>query len=140
MAEIRPGTRVLIVEDQAVIALALEDSLNAAGCACNTAYNSSNAIRLALLNRPDAIVMDVGIGDEIDGIGIALILRANGIASPVIFVTAYNDAQTMARVHEIERSCLLAKPIMPGQLEAALARAVTSACESAPCGPTSRDD
>ena len=128
MAAIRPGTRVLIVEDQAVIALAIEDSLNAAGYICNTAYNSSTAIRLARLHRPAAVVMDVGIGDEPDGIGVARILRANGIAAPIIFVTAYNDVETVTRIREIQGSSLLAKPIMPGELEAALARAVMTSC------------
>lgn len=72
--------------------------------------------------------MDVGIGDDLDGIGVARILRANGIASPIIFVTAYNDAETVTRIGEIPGSSLLSKPTMPGELEAALARAVMASC------------
>ena len=132
MAAIRSGTKILIVEDQAVIALAIEDALNSAGYVCSTAYKSSIAIRLALRNRPDAIVMDVGIGDELDGVETAQVLRANGINAPVIFVTAYNDAETLARIRQIDGGSLLSKPIMPGELEAALARAV--AMDTASCG------
>jgi CheY-like chemotaxis protein len=127
MVALRAGTKVLVVEDQVIIALAIEDALRAAGCVCAAAYHSSTAIRLALQNHPDAIVMDIGIGDELDGIGIARLLRANGIASPIIFVTAYNDAGTLARLREIDGAWLLSKPIMPDQLEVTLARALATA-------------
>jgi CheY-like chemotaxis protein len=125
MPAVPPGTRVLIVEDQVIIALATEEALVSAGCTvCGVGYNASAAIRLALVSRPDAIVMDVRLGADRDGVEIAEILRAQGVEAPIVFVTADNDEKTLARIRAVGGAWLLRKPIVPGQLEATLAHAV----------------
>ena len=88
--------RVLIVEDEALVALTLEDMLTEAGYAvCGTAYEPKEALRLARDHRPDIAVVDVRLADEGDGIALADALSA---LQPVLILFATgNPAEVLKR-------------------------------------------
>jgi CheY-like chemotaxis protein len=79
--------RVLIVEDEAAIALDIGSSLRASNFAIvGPAYSLSDALELLQRGGIDAAVLDVKLGDE-DSIQVADALRQLGI--PYIFVSGY---------------------------------------------------
>ena len=85
----------LIVDDEFLIALDLESSMRELGFnVCTVASNENDAIELAKSNRPDVVVMDVYLGGTRAGIEAARWLR-EVCGVPIVFVTAYCDADTL---------------------------------------------
>jgi len=124
MTRASPRSKVLIVEDQLVIALATEDMLVEAGyCVCGAAADSTSAVALALEKHPDIIVMDVQLARGLDGVETALVLRGAGITVPIVFVTANADEVTRQRITGVQGASVLFKPVMPNELEAEMRRA-----------------
>ncbi|HZT87675.1 MAG TPA: response regulator [Stellaceae bacterium] len=102
--------RILIVEDEYLVALELESELTDAGFAVvGSAATADEAIRLASDKRPTLIVMDVRLPGQRDGIDAAIeIYRATGIRS--IFATAYPEPQLRRRAQAAAALAWLPKP------------------------------
>ena len=80
------GRRVLVVEDEALLAETLCDLLLNAGCEpVGPAANVAIALRLIEKSRIDAAILDVRLMDEVS-FSVAYALRARGI--PLMFLTA----------------------------------------------------
>lgn len=112
--------RVAIVEDEAIIAIELEELLTAIGAeVVGVALTAEEAVRLAEEERPDAMTMDVRLKGERDGITAALeIYERFGIRC--VFVSAYGDAETVARARSASPLGWITKPLRRDQLEAPL--------------------
>jgi CheY-like chemotaxis protein len=83
----RTGVRVLVVEDETLLAETLCDLLRGAGCEpVGPAANVAIALRLIETSRIDAAILDVRLMDEMS-FAVAYALRARGI--PLMFLTAY---------------------------------------------------
>lgn len=81
--------RVLLVEDQMLIAMDVETMLAEAGIGeIVTCGSVAEALRRLQAERPDVAILDVNLGDETSG-AVALELRRRGI--PFVFATGYND-------------------------------------------------
>jgi response regulator of citrate/malate metabolism len=92
--------RVLIVEDEFMIALDLEQSMIALGFdSCGLAPNDGKARLLAMSGQPDLVLMDVCLEGGREGIESARWLREVCGAS-VIFITASTDDDTLDRIHQ----------------------------------------
>ena len=104
------GAKVLIVEDEALIALDLEVRLEAMGyTVVGTADHHAEAQSLFTAHLPDIVLMDLRLGEGDDGVEVARSLRA--IADrPVIFITAHSDPQTIARAVATAPYGYLVKP------------------------------
>lgn len=107
--------RVLIVEDDAILAVTIEMTLRDAGIdeieMCSTTEMALVALRQ---NRPDAIVLDVHLADRDDGWTIAELVRSLGPSSPrIVFSTGapHDIPQDIA-----ELGCVLEKPYDPQTL------------------------
>lgn len=89
----RLPSRVLVVEDDAVLALTIEDALRQAGIAEVELTASTDAALEALRrDRPEAVVLDVHLADRDDGWAIAELLRTVGPERPrIIFSTGAPD-------------------------------------------------
>lgn len=108
------GKRIMIVEDEAITALSLKMRLNGIGFdVCHVTGRASEAIELARADPPDAILMDIRLEDEMDGIEAARIIN-QGI--PVIFHSAYADEDTLGRAQRIAPSTFLEKPATDAML------------------------
>ncbi len=83
----RPEARLLVVEDDANIVELLAASLRYAGFEVATARDGQRALTAARELRPDLIVLDVML-PGIDGFEVARRLGAEGIRSPLLFLTA----------------------------------------------------
>ncbi len=115
-----PGPRVLVVEDQALIALALVADLRAMGCdVVGRAGSGEAAVELARLHSPEIVVMDVHLNGRIDGIEAAIRIMAER-PTRFVFVTAYAEGPDRKRMEALGPVAILAKPYHPSELNLAV--------------------
>jgi PAS domain S-box-containing protein len=108
--------RVLIVEDQGVVATDIERCLEDSGFEVTAiATSMKDAIREVIAARPDLILMDIRIKGEADGIEAADYLRRH-FGIPVVYLTAHDDRDTIERAKRTEPMAFLLKPFKPGEL------------------------
>ncbi|MFI9284006.1 response regulator transcription factor [Streptomyces werraensis] len=86
------GHTVLVVEDDAGIRTLLTSALTAAGYGVISAATGQEALASALDRRPHLIVLDVMLPDT-DGFRFTRGLRARGVYTPVLFLTARGDVE-----------------------------------------------
>jgi DNA-binding response OmpR family regulator len=84
--------RVLVVEDDAGLGDLLRRGLGEEGFEVRTVALGGDAVSAAARERPDILVIDIGLPDA-DGRDVCQALRAQGVSSPVLFLTA-RDAIT----------------------------------------------
>jgi DNA-binding response OmpR family regulator len=113
----RPGTRVLIVEDDRSIARLVELELEYRGFAVRCAYDGPSGLREVSGFRPDVIVLDIML-PGMDGVGILKRLRTEGNRVPVIMLTARDTP--MDKIHSLDHGAddYLTKPFDVGELMA----------------------
>jgi DNA-binding response OmpR family regulator len=86
------GPKLLIVEDDAALRGVLVRSLRAEGFEASAVATGAELLERALGAPPDALVIDIGLPDA-DGRDLCQALRAKGVQTPVLFLTA-RDALT----------------------------------------------
>jgi CheY-like chemotaxis protein len=125
MADSSPERRALIVDDEFLIACDLEASMHELGySACTVASNEMDAIELAKSEPPDVVVMDVYLAGIRSGIETARWLH-EVVGTPVVFVTAHSDDETIERIHEaVPGAPVLSKPVYRESLANAVSKVV----------------
>jgi AmiR/NasT family two-component response regulator len=111
MTESLTKTSVLVVEDEAVIALHLRGLLEASGFeVVGVASDAKRALELTQKLRPNVVLMDVRIEGEVDGLSAAeeLYVCEN---IPVVFLSAYSDEESLARAVSTGAYGYLLKPL-----------------------------
>jgi diguanylate cyclase (GGDEF)-like protein len=112
--------RVLIVEDEALVAMDLHATLTELGYeVLGTAASAGEALYLAGRERPDVVLMDVKLRGSADGVHTASMLR-DQLHVPVVFLTANADNPTLHRALEAGAGGFLAKPFERRTLQHAL--------------------
>jgi diguanylate cyclase (GGDEF)-like protein len=102
--------KILIVEDESIIAEDISDSLISLGYRITgMVYSGEEAIEAAAKFRPDLVLMDVNLQGEIDGITAAAEIRAR-FQIPVVYLTAYADENTLRRVNATKPFGYIVKP------------------------------
>lgn len=105
------SARILVVEDEAVIAHSLSFILDKLGYqTCAMVDSGEKAIEAVQSLLPDLILMDVSLSTEMDGISAATILQAEPHCPPLIFLTAYADESTIHRAKSISPFGYILKP------------------------------
>ena len=113
--------RALIREVEFLVALDLEATIFKLGFdVCTLAPSARKARSLAMNNQPDLAIVDVCLEGGREGIEIARWLR-EVCDVPIVFVTAYGDADTIKRIHEQVPNASLSKPVFRHQLADAIA-------------------
>ena len=122
------NARILIVEDEGLIALHIEEMLTNAGFEVPELFPSGeDAIAyLATAPPPDIILMDIGLAGPMNGIQAARLIREKADI-PVIFLTAYNDRHHLREAAEVSPYGYLTKPFTAKDLVAALEAALVRA-------------
>ncbi len=111
--------RVLLVEDDVRMAAALRRALRGEGIVTDVAAGGEEALRLARSREPDAVVLDVMLPD-IDGFETCRRLRAEGVWSPIIMLTARDAVEDRVRGLDQGADDYLTKPFAIQELEARL--------------------
>jgi PAS domain S-box-containing protein len=108
--------KILIVEDEGVVALSIKAALSKMGYkVVGIAVTGNEAIAIAMEHKPDVILMDIHIKGDIDGIQTTE--KLNQITDiPVIFLTAYADDETVKRAIKTRSHSYLVKPYNPREL------------------------
>lgn len=102
--------KVLIVEDEGIIALDLEHQLSSIGyVVTGTAASGNLAIELAQQDKPDVVLMDIRLQGEMDGVDAARVISLK-FGVPVVYLTSYTDDDTFNRAKETEPHGYLVKP------------------------------
>jgi DNA-binding response OmpR family regulator len=97
--KMRPGTRVLLVEDDRLIAEFVEPELERLGFRVRCAYDGPSGLEAARNFEPELLVLDIML-PKLDGVGVLKELRSEGVRTPVIMLTA-RDA-TIDKVHSLD--------------------------------------
>jgi signal transduction histidine kinase/AmiR/NasT family two-component response regulator len=101
----------MLVEDEAVTALCIRDSLEHLGYAVvATITRGEEAVRQAAELQPDLILMDITLADATSGIEAAEQIQQTQQQIPIIFMTAHSDTATLARAKRIGPFGYLTKP------------------------------
>jgi response regulator NasT len=103
------ATRVLIADDETIIRLDLRALLESAGLeVCGEARDGIEAVELAAASAPDIAILDIKM-PRLDGLEAARrILDERGL--PIVMLTAYGDAEIVARAAEAGVFAYLVKP------------------------------
>jgi signal transduction histidine kinase len=111
-----PKTKILIVEDEAVVALDLRHRLEQLGYTVSGVAGSGvEAISEAGATRPDVVLMDIKLRGAMDGVEVAEELRTR-FDLPVVYLTAYADDATLERVKAAGPFGYLLKPFEGSEL------------------------
>jgi DNA-binding response OmpR family regulator len=95
----RPGTRVLLVEDDRSITGFVEPELERLGIRVRCAYDGPSGLEEARRFRPELVVLDIML-PKLDGVGVLKGLRRGGSKVPVVMLTARDT--TMDKVHSLD--------------------------------------
>jgi response regulator NasT len=113
--------KVLIAEDDPVIALGLAERVRSLGHeAVGPAADGVQAVELARSNTPDLYLFDIEM-PNLDGLQAAQKLAAEGLRRPVVVITGVEDESLVERSIASGVGAYLTKPIDTRELQAALA-------------------
>ncbi len=116
--------RILIVEDEALVARGIQDRLKELGYEVPAVVDSGPAaVEKAGELRPDLVLMDIGLKGEMDGIQAADQIR-DRFDIPVIYLTAYSDDETLKRARVSQPFGYLVKPFRTDDLHSTLEMAL----------------
>ncbi len=111
---------ILIVEDEWIVARAVQKTLENAGYSVmGLASSAREALSLVDRQRPDLVLVDVVLEGETDGIDLAHQLRSRA-GIPTIYVTAHTDEKTLARAMQTAPAGYVVKPFQESQLLSAV--------------------
>jgi CheY-like chemotaxis protein len=111
------GERILIVEDEGLIALHLTELLEREGYTiAGSGFAGEQVLKeMGTGPLPDLILMDIALAGQLDGIETARQIRAR-YDLPVIFLTAYGDQSRIDAANEVSPYGFLIKPVMDDEL------------------------
>ncbi len=108
--------KILIVEDESIIALNLQAILQNKGYEIiGIAASGKDALRSVFTSNPDLVIADIILKGPMDGIAFVEKLK-NELNIPVIYITAYSDGNTLNRAKKTKPSGYIIKPINTEQL------------------------
>ena len=108
--------RILVVDDEPKIVQLVRDYLERAGFAVSTARDGHEALMRARQERPDLIVLDLGL-PQLDGLEVTRRLRRDS-GVPIIMLTARDDETDKVVGLELGADDYVTKPFSPRELEA----------------------
>jgi len=112
--------KILIVEDEPIVALDLQQELEQFGCeVVALAQSADEALMAVEETQPDLALMDLHIFGSLDGIQTARLLR-DAYQVPSVFLTAYSDDTTIGRAVREMPYGYLTKPFQTQELKATL--------------------
>ncbi|GAB4445483.1 MAG: hypothetical protein Kow0031_28050 [Anaerolineae bacterium] len=116
--------RIVIVEDESIVALDIRNRLNRLGyTVLDMAATGEDAINAVGNTQPDIVLMDIQLKGRMDGIEAAARIKDRHNI-PVIYLTAYADETTLQRAKITESFGYLLKPFEERELSATIETAL----------------
>ena len=114
------GPRILIVEDERIVARDFQGMLRELGFGnSDIVCSGEEALRKVDEAPPDLIFMDIKLKRDMDGIETAFRVRAR-YDMPVVFMSAMTDPETRSRAASIARVFYISKPLRESEIAAVL--------------------
>jgi len=114
----KKNLNILLIEDESILALEFTAYIEACGYnVVDYVTNSKDALSVMDNNDINLIIMDINIGEEIDGIDLYTKMNTNAY---VIYVTAYRDSATIEKAIATEPLGYITKPMNDPELRALL--------------------
>ena len=109
--------KILIVEDDQKIALAMAVRLRAGGYDVYSAFDAIGGLDMAVKHRPDLVLLDISMPA---GSGFEVAEKIQGLSTtagtPMIFVTASRNPDFLTRAAELGAVAFIQKPFQDGEL------------------------
>ena len=104
------AAKILIVDDVEINRMVLEEIIRNMGCEPLLAESGQQALKIASTSRPKLILSDISM-PGMDGFELCKSLKANKVTKeiPVIFISAFDEAEDIVKARIILRSRLLPK-------------------------------
>lgn len=117
-------SRILIVEDERLVAEDLRDTLEHVGYEVVALVASGEkAVEKVAETGPDLVLMDIHLDGAMDGISAADAIRSRH-GTPVVYLTAFSNDQTLARAKETDAFGFIVKPFQEKAVIAAIEMAL----------------
>jgi PAS domain S-box-containing protein len=117
--------KILIVEDEMVVAMDLAQRLRKLGYECSTVPSGELAIADAAVFQPDVVLMDIMLQGDMDGIETAAKIRLLHDI-PVVYLTANADERTLQRAQLTHPASYLLKPFKERELHICIEMALVN--------------
>ena len=112
--------KIMVVEDEAVIAMRLQQMLTTMGYdVIGVSYSGEEALENARRLKPDLILMDIMLPGKLDGIDVAEMVKSE-LDIPVIFLTAFSENKIIERAKKAEPFGYILKPFKNSEIKAAI--------------------
>ena len=112
--------RILIVEDEIIIAMEIQVRLENEGFAvCGIAATGDKAIRISGEKKPDLVLMDITLRGDMDGLETARLIQKERPV-PVIFLSASDNQALLRQIQENRLGRFVSKPFNETDLIAAI--------------------
>ena len=120
-------TRILVVEDEFIIAQDLQTTLQNMGYDVPVTLSSGDGIIEKVKEvQPDLVLMDINLEGSVDGIEAAGLLKDH-LHLPVLYLTSYTDEKTLDRAKKTEPYGYIVKPFNQRELKTTIEMAVYKA-------------
>lgn len=128
--------KILVVDDDRLVLATLSYGLTQAGFEVIDADNGDDAILLAREHRPELALLDIRM-EGLSGFDVASYLR-DYLQMPFMFLSAFADEATVAKVKELGAVAYLVKPLDIQQIVPAVEAAFARAAAAPPPAPALR--
>ena len=116
--------RILVVEDEAIIAYDLERTLQRLGYDVpEVVAEGEAAIEAAARHAPSLVLMDIKLRGALDGVDAARAIRER-LEMPVVFLTSHSDVATLSRAAAAQPQGYVMKPFVERDLHVAIEVAI----------------
>jgi len=121
------GWRILVVEDEAIIAMDIQNILKKIGYSgAEVVHSGEESIQKVASGHPHLVLMDIKLKGNLDGIQAAHQIF-NQYKVPVVYITAYADENTLKRVDGTGRFGYITKPFEETELQTTIQGALQKA-------------
>jgi two-component system, sensor histidine kinase len=108
------GCKIVLIDDLADFTMILKSVLEMDGHTVHTATDSSTGLQLIRTLRPQLAFIDIGL-PAIDGYMVARTIRAEGINTFLVALTAYGGDKAKVRAVEAGFDRHILKPLLPDE-------------------------
>jgi len=110
------SARILVVEDEAIIAMDIQNMLKKCGFnECDVSYSGEESVIKALAKNPDLVLMDVKLKGNLDGVSAAEQIQAR-LNIPVVYITGYGEETILKKAKKTNSFNYINKPFEEKEL------------------------